>query len=734
MQQRIGTDLAVSNSMNTVEASSGTDFSYLDQDSVQVQYADGLTGIRFYVGGMSCSKCVRKLESLALQVPGVKSVRVDLGRSLLFAEIDTARITYSELARQISALGFEPIPLAREAEAEQAQRRADRQELIRLGVAAACAGNIMTFGFATYFGAAAEFSSLFAWLSFFLYLPVVTYVAVPFYKGALNSLKAGSLSIDLPMAVASVAGFIFSTVELLRGRDDLYFDSLSGFLFLILAARFTQRRLQRRFLNVRESADSLQLSRVRRVDAKQVWSWVPLAKLAIGDRIRIEADETLPADAQLEGRPAHFSLAWLSGEVKAKIFFPGAIVPAGARLRSGHANLSVRKKLPDTEFGQILQKVANVDLSKAQAVTLADRWAQILLTVVFVAAGLFLLLYWPVSYEEAIRRSLALIILACPCAMAFGTPLAFAAAFSRARRRGLWIRDPGAFEKANGTKTIFFDKTGTLTEAEITLVEDSEPTPERIQKIVLALENQSMHPIAFAFRRAFDVTDPLPHVAGFLEVPGDGVSGQIGGRFYELRRSDSPGGSIGCTLFESLRPIAQFNFAARLKPDSKEVLTSLRKAGYRLVLLSGDGKESVQALAKDLGFSEGDVHFAASPNDKARIVAEAEGAMMVGDGINDSLAMLAARVAVSTSGGVEAALKSSDVYLTRSSLKGVSDLLRISKDSIGLVRQNLTISLVYNSVAGALALLGYVNPFVAAILMPVSSGFILLSTWARSRN
>lgn len=711
-----------------------SDFSFLDQGDFKSKYEDGPSGMRFYVGGMSCARCVSKLEKLAQTMSGVRSVRVDLGKSLLKAEIDPEKTSFEALANKIEELGFEPVPLAREVNGEQIQRQEDRAELIRLGVAGALAGNIMTFSFATYFGAPQELCPVFCWISFFLYLPVVSYVALPFYKGAISSLRNRRLSVDLPMAVASLAGFLFSTVELLRGHHDIYFDSLSGFLFLILASRFAQRRMQRKFLSFRDSSESLQLHRVRKVRAGKDWAWTTLEHASIGDRMVLHAGETLSCDAQLEGRFAHFSLAWLSGESKAKIFLPGATVPAGARLTAGEAKLAIVKKLEDTEFGKILRHVDGAELNKARTISLTDRWAQRLLITVFAAAIGFLVFYWQVSSEEAIRRSLALIILACPCAMAFGTPLAFASAFSRARRKGLLVRSPRAFENAAETKTIFFDKTGTLTETNLILGQNAKEIPDSIKRVVLALENQSLHPIAFAFRSAFESPGYIPDVKGFLEVPGDGVSGFIQGRFYELRRDNAQGNDISCTLFCDMEPLKEFTFHAQLKPKSAESINDLRRKGYKLVLLSGDNKGPVMALARELGFATEETIFGADPLKKARFVAETEHSMMVGDGVNDSLAMLQARVAVATSGGVEAALKSSDVYLTDSAISGVAEFLQIAKSSMGLVRQNLIISIAYNSIAGALALLGYINPFVAAVLMPVSSGFILLSTWLRSRT
>jgi Cu2+-exporting ATPase/Cu+-exporting ATPase len=721
--------------MQRVEVLPGLDFSFLDQMDFRVRYASGpaKNQIRFFVGGIQCSKCVRKLEDLSLTIPGLKSLRVEFGKSLATAEIDSKILSFSELANKISALGFKPVPVPPDFNEEDAERRENRSELIRLGIAAACAGNIMTFSFATYLGAPTSFQSLFFWLGFVLYLPVVTFVAWPFYVGAWNSILRRQLSIDLPMAVASMFGFIFSTVELLRGREDVYFDSLSGFLFLILLSRWGQRRLQRLFLRPQELLESLELSRVRHVH-ESGWSWKPLELVQPGEQILLHAGETLAAESELLSESAHFNLAWLSGESKPRIFLRGAVVPAGARLSATKAEFKVKTLLSDTSFGQILEEVERFALSKTRLVTLADRAAQWLLGIVFLIALVFLATYWQHSSEEAIRRALALIILACPCAMAFGTPLALSAALRRARQNGLVIRSANVFEKATQIRTIFFDKTGTLTESDLSLQENPLSIPKVYQNIILSLENESMHPIAFALRKAFQTPDRLEPVEARREIAGLGVAGFICGKFYEIKQNAKAGLNISCTLFEDHNPLFDLTFTSQIKPECFELLPKLRESGYRLFLLSGDKKDVVKSTASQLGFAESEIYAEVDPFEKALIVSKTPDAMMVGDGVNDSLAMMRAKVALAVSGGMQVALRSSDVYLTNASLKGISSLLDLSRDSLYLIRQNLFISVLYNSIAGCLALMGYINPFVAALLMPVSSGFILLSTWIRGKS
>jgi P-type Cu+ transporter len=711
------------------------DFSFLDKPEFRERYASGPARDRmcFYIEGINCGKCVRKLEDLALDTPGLRSLRVEMGKNLAHAQVDTGSLAFSALAQKIESLGFRAIPLEREEEAVSAERAEDKKQLIRLGVGAACAGNIMTFSFALYFGAGEELKPLLSWLSFALYLPVLTYVALPFYRGALASLRARQISIDLPMAIASLAGFAFSTVHLLRGKDDFYFDSLSGFLFLILLSRWVQRRIQRGFLRPQELLETLNLKRVRKLD-EHGWSWKPLDSLIPGDRILIHAPETLPCEAELVSTRAHFSMAWLSGESRPKTFLRGASIPAGARLLSGEIQVIVRKTLGDTGFGGILNEIRRFSLSKNAMVSMSDRWAQRLLAIVFTAAAAFLVLYWPVSPEEAIRRSLALIILACPCAMAFGTPLALASALKRAQKAGLIVRSANVFEKITQVGTIFLDKTGTLTETDLKLRESPSSVPLVYQKIVLSLENESLHPIAFAFRAAFRQAESFPPSEGAREVAGVGVSAFIYGKFYELKRGSNVGSVSECTLFEDHQPLFRFTFEAAVKPGTVEAVHGLRARGKKLILLSGDKKETVESLGRELGFGPGEIEAETDPCAKAAIVASAPGSMMIGDGINDSLAMIRAGVGVAVSGGMEAALKSSSVFMTEPNLKSLNQLFDISAGALTLIRRNLVVSVVYNSIGGTLALMGFVNPLVAALLMPLSSAFILLSTWLADRK
>lgn len=715
-------------------ATAKTDFSFLDDGPFRKAYSEGGNGgkMRFFVEGIRCAKCLRKIESLSETTPGLKDIRVEMGKNIVHVEFEPNVINPSQIATKIAGFGFQVRPLAPGSNAETQLKLEDRRSLIRLAVAGACAGNIMGFALAIYFGGGDEWIPLFSWLSFALYLPVVTYVAWPFYVGAAESLKQRKISIDLPMAVASLAGFIFSTVQLVQGGTEFYFDSLSGLLFLILLARYVQKRMQRHYLEVSSPAEDL--TRVRLGTAAR-WKWALTRDLKPGDRFLLEAGETLPAEAELISPRAHVSQAWLTGESRPRVFLSGSSVPAGARLIGSEAAFVFLKPLEETDFGRTLIEVQRFAMTKNRAISIADRWTQWLLGGVFALAFAFLFLYWPVDPTEAIHRALALIVIACPCAMAFGTPLAMAFSLKKARAAGLLIADANVFESVTSVKNIFFDKTGTLTDLDLSLTSDTRPIWPVYQKVVLALENQSLHPIAFAFRKAFPDLGKLPPVGNYKEIPGSGVSGYIFGKHYSLQKDPAGSGDeLACVLFEDDRLVYRFTFEANIKADVDQVLNGLRKSGYKIQLLSGDNSEATRRAAKKLGFADDEIHGGLTPEQKADFVARTPDSMMIGDGVNDAAALMRAKVGVAVAGAVGAALKSARVYLKADKLDSVAGLFKISTDAFHLIRQNLLISLIYNVTAGVAALTGYIDPLAAAVLMPVSSGIILTNAWRWGRK
>lgn len=706
------------------------DDSYLDQENFKHLYADAENPnlIRFYVDGISCSRCVQKLESLPQTKSQIRSVQVQLGSKMAQVEISPSS-NFATAAQLIRDLGFYPTPLRARTNAEDLEKISNRNELIRLAVAAFCAGNIMTFAFGVYFGLEGELKHVFDWLSFVLYLPVVTYVAWPFYRGAWQSLKQRQLSIDLPMVVASFSGFLFSTVNLIRGEGSLYYDSISGFLFLILAARFLQKSIQKKAFS--DSFRHWLPLQEKVMKLGEGTRWTPVESLKKGDRILLKASEICPGDARLESVTADFDLSFLTGESCPQTYSRGMTVPSGARALSAEAVLQMERLGEDTTFGKILSEVRSGFLKQSNFMGLADRASHLLILSVFSIATVFVIVYGFWDLPQALERGLALIVLACPCAMAFGTPLALTMGLRRATQKGLIAKSADVFEKMGRIRSIFLDKTGTLTKSKL---EISRSVPQTLDSdsisYVLSLENISSHPIAFALRSYLGSSKAEVRLVQFeehREVPGVGVFGRIDGISYSVRKGlDSFPRSVA--LFREDTCVCHFLISEDLEENSAELIHKWKARGLEVFVVSGDQQHIVDQVAQRLGLAKENSFGNLSPEQKAEMVQKKPFSMMVGDGINDVLAFQKAFVSVAVSGSIRAAMQSASVYSSTGALAQVDLLFQVSENTLKSVNRNLWISVFYNTVGGVAAMLGFVNPFVAAILMPISSLVILVST------
>ena len=584
------------------------DTSYFDLPAFREKYlsANGDNAMKFYVEGVKCGRCVQKIESLENQIPGIQALRVNLGTHQLEVEMKDAHSSIGAVAQAIEDLGFHLRPIENENDLAMFTKIDDRREMRRLGVAAVCASNIMMFSFATYFGAEGSLGDFFRLLSFLVYLPVVTYVAQPFYVGFWNSLQKRTLSIDGPMAIASGLGFLFSTVNLVRGVGSVYFDSLSGFLFLILLSRFVQKRLQRSFLSADGNLLIDGMTKARKFLPTGALLWAPSESLQLKDHILVKQGEVIPADGILITEHAMVDASCITGESHPVVKRSAMQIQAGTVLLSQEAVIEVSATAEKSEFGALLNRVLQNTSKKTEMQNLSDRYSQILLLVVFAAAILNLLLTWTASPESAMERSLALIILACPCAMAFGTPLALAFSMKKAFQQGFLIKSGDVFEKILKVQNVFLDKTGTLTGKKMRVIQT---VPEKIStreaEITLGLEMNSEHPIAQALR--LYVSDQVATPAKIelaTEVLGVGIEGEFEGKKYALRSSQAITGKRSVALFEEEVPQIHFILEDRLQAPALKLVGKLKEKGLQVSILSGDSASEVAKICKELGLSQ----------------------------------------------------------------------------------------------------------------------------------
>lgn len=711
--------------------------------------ADTLT-TELYLEGVHCAACVWLIERAPAALPGLVEARLDLGRSLAVVRWDPAVVRLSRIARLIDSLGYPAHPY-RGVAVREMRRREDRALLIRMAVAGAVAGNVMMMAFALYggmlHGMEERFETLFRAASLAISIPAVFWSGGVFLRGAWGALRARALHMDVPISIGILAGFGWGAFNTLRGSGEIYFDSVTALIFLLLAGRYVQQKRQRASADAAELLYSLAPSSARVVDDAGTRS-VPLETLRPGLLVEVRAGETVPVDGRVADGASSVDASLLTGESRPVPVAPGDTVHAGTTNLSSRLRVAVEAAGEATRVGRLMRMVEDAARRRAPIVQLADRISGLFVAAVLALAALTLVVWWGRGAGVALDHTIALLIVTCPCALGLATPLAVGAAIGRAGRAGILVKGGDAVERLARPGTILLDKTGTLTEGRTRLV--AWHGDRGIGRLLAALESQVEHPVAHALVAAFAPSGgaaaaELP-VARDVERAGTnaGVRGVVDGRRiaagsptwiaslaaldpHGLARTAERLASEGLTpvLVAADRTIAAAaGLGDPLRADAPATVRRLRAAGWRVGILSGDHPAVVAAVADRLGLERAACRGGVSPEGKlAAVEATATGrpVVMVGDGINDAAALSAADVGIAVHGGAEVAIAVADVFLGRSGVAPLAELLDGARRTMAVIRRNLVFSLCYNAVGAGLAMTGLIDPLVAAVLMPASS-------------
>lgn len=718
--------------LNSRAAKNESQYSYLDLPETLALYQQGVVDRRFkiFIHGIQCSSCVHLLEQIQDMNAHCKLSRLNISNSELIIHLDLEG-KLSDIASLIKAMGYDFTIIKTTENSDETSRLETRQELKRIALAGALAGNIMLFSFAIYTGATGTLLTVFKWLNLALFMPILFYVAMPFYRGALASLKMQKIHIDLPIVIALITSSCLSIYSLLTGGDQFYFDSTSSFIFLILVARFLVKKAQHRFLSHKNLHSYFQNESYLLSDNS---STVVTENIKPGQKFTVSQDQTIPVDGILVSDRALIDTSFMSGENIPYTFTKGMQLFAGYKLLSASILMVCEKSSDQTRISELLIKSQENLLSKNSYLSLADRLSEklilyvfILATLVFVGFGLL------INFTESFHRALALIVVACPCALAFGSPLTMAMAFRKAQKKGISVRNANIFEKLNQIQNIFFDKTGTLTYGQLQVFETwPETLSSETVDVLIGLEKISYHPVAFALRSHFKKINHDVSFKEHQEIFGSGIKGRLNSDNYELRTLSSnlcdDGIDIAIALYKNKEVVCRLYLQDKIREETQTIIHRLRSLGKNCFLLSGDKKRKALAIGEECGISREQIFFELYPEDKKDIVRKFPNTLMIGDGVNDTLAMSSSDISIAIKGSAEMALVNSDIFFLRSGLNPLLDLLQINKSIHQTLKRNLTLSLTYNAIAGTLAILGYINPLWAAVLMPASSLIILLST------
>jgi Cu+-exporting ATPase len=655
-----------------------------------------VTEITLELEGMTCASCAGRIERGLNDLEGVQA-SVNLATERAAVRYDESSLDVDALLAAVEAAGYRASPAG--------GREDEQRDTVRTRLALAAA---LTVPLALVAMVPPLQFDGWEWLAFALATPVVFVAGWPFHRAAVRNLRHRAVTMDTLVSLGTLSAWTWSTAALLFAEGaDTYFEVAGVITTLILLGRFLEARARRRAGEaIRALAD---LS-------------VPDRGIQVGDEFVVRPGERIPTDGiVIEGESA-VDRSMLTGEPLPEDTAPGDEVVGATINVSGRLVVRATRVGADTTLAQIARLVAQAQTGKAPVQRLADRVSAVFVPVVMVIsvatlAGWLLATGDP---ADAFTAAVAVLIIACPCALGLATPTALMVGTGRGAQLGILIRGPEVLERTREVTTVVLDKTGTVTEGRVRLVENG-IAPEAL-RLAGAVEDASEHPVgravAEAARRHFG---SLPPVDAFRNVAGRGVTGIVEGHRVEVDRGNV---SIDGVL------AGRLSVADTVKPTSAEAVAQLRGLGLAPVLLTGDSEEAARKVAKEIGVER--VVAGVMPGEKAdevrRLQAAGEVVAMVGDGVNDAPALATADLGLAIGTGTDIAIDSSDLTLVSGDLRAAADAIRLSRRVLATIKRNLFWAFAYNVAAIPLAVAGLLNPIVAAGAMAFSSVFVVTNS------
>ena len=729
-------------------------FGDFDQPAFEELYVqareDGQKTAILVLNGIHCAACIWLLEKLPQLVSGVSTAQVNWNRSTVKVSWVPEATRLSEIALTLNRLGYAPAPVRSGAQ-QAAATRENRRQLVNLGVAAALAGNNMLLGAALYFGLLSQLGNgielLFRGASCLLGLLSVLGPGRVFLRTAWSAIRTQTAHVDIPVAIALLMGTTSGLWNTLRGTGEIYFDSISSLVALLLVGRYIQFRQQRQTAEAVDLLYRLTPRTARRVQGGQVVETL-VELIEPGDRLEVLPGQGIPADGTIVSGESNLDEALLTGESRAVTRVAGEAVFAGTLNLTSPIDLLVTRSGRATRMGQLMELMEMAARDKPPIIEWSNRagvW--FVYGVLTVAVGT--LLYWVgTAPSRAIENTVAVLIVACPCVIALAAPLTLSLAISRAAGRGILIKSGDVLQRLAKPAVVWLDKTGTLTRGQTEIVEwcgEREWIP-----YVVALESRSTHPLAVAFNPnavqvslGVNLLEPLPVQSAVQDARG-GIHGRIFDRevvvgnsnlhcelgidlpeAYERRAVELARKGLTAVFFSIDHTVrGVLGIGDQLSTDSVMTVSRLQSAGWQVGILSGDRPETVVAIGEQLGIPSELACGGLTPEQKTERVKEAaekQTVVMVGDGVNDSAALAAASVGIAVKGGAEASLAAAPVFFSRSGLDGLLTLYSASRQTMRTIHLSLLISILYNTFSVGLATMGLIHPLIAALMMPISS-------------
>lgn len=690
-------------------------------------------GVVLSVPSATDAQSISDIENALLALPGVTAARVNL--TLKRVGLTAApEVTPAIMIAALAAAGYPALELDATLLTTTESERAGRDLLMRLGVAGFAMMNVMLLSVAIWSGAEDATRDLFHWISALIALPTLVFAGRPFFASALAAIRAGRMGMDIPISLALILSAGMSLFETIEGGAHTYFDAAVSLCFFLLVGRYLDYRSRATARSAAEELAALEVPRALRVE-DGVETLVPVAEIRAGDLVLVRPGGRMPVDGVIVSGMSEIDRSLLTGETQPVRAGGGMAVSAGEVNLTGLLTLRVTAAGRESSLHRMADLVAVAESTKNRYASLAERMSRRYVPVVHLLA-LSAFLGWLIHTHDlrlAVNIAAAVLVITCPCALALAVPAVVTAASGRLFRKGLLIKDGTALERLAEVDTVVFDKTGTLTLGDLAPVGlDGLGADE--QAVAAALAGVSSHPLSRALAQASADRGITPaEISGSAERAGYGVEGHWQGQPVRLGRADwvgaEAGGDTATWLRIGNRPARAIRFTESLRPGAAEAVAAFRGQGLAVMLLSGDAAGPVAALAETLGIA--DWHAGVLPAEKAAVVSDLARAgrrvLMVGDGLNDTVALASAHVSVSPASALDAARVASDIVLLGQDLAPLAGARLTAVRARRRIKENFALSLAYNALAVPVALLGLATPLIAALAMSASSLTVTLN-------
>lgn len=697
----------------------------LDQTSIGEE-------LEVLIPSMTCAGCMRRVETILNDTPGVLHARANLTAHSARIRFDSALTSAEDVLAPLEAGGYPARPL-KDDDAHGRRDKTGRDLLLRVGVAGFAAMNVMLLSVSVWSGADGAMRDLFHWVSAMIALPAMAYSGMPFFTSALAALKGRRLNMDVPISLALVLSGASSVFETSQSGQHAYFDAGIMLVFFLLIGRYLEHHTRTR---ARSAASELMAMTGRH--ATQIQQDGSRARIAVDDirtgmALEIQAGDRIPADGVITAGRTDLDRALITGESEPIPAAEGDEVHAGITNLSGVIRMQVTKAGDAALLSEIAALVSAAEAGKSRYDRLADRVARMYAPFVHLLAATALAAWWFATGDLrlSVQIAVAVLIITCPCALALAVPTVHTVATSQLFRMGIFLKDGAALERLAEIDTVVFDKTGTLTDGNPRLV--APPGPDHPGwPVGAALSSASRHPFSRAIAAEAKRLGVAPAtLSEITEHPGLGIEATLDGARVRLGRPSWIGTSADASSVMELPDgnVVVFRFAETLRADAVATCRKLRERGCAVELLSGDDAVAVARVAEALGISH--ARAGLTPQEKHAhledLAAQGHRTLMVGDGLNDNPALAAAHASMSPATAMDATQSVADLVFTGSRLNAVVAALDLARTARRRALQSFGIAAVYNAIAIPLAFAGLVVPLVAALAMSGSSVAVILN-------